>query len=71
MLFLFVGDVNTHNGEWLGSFTITARQAARDCILSCEPMVMGSTHIGVLDLALTGVSDLVGFWVGSPVGTYS
>ena len=65
--FLFIGDVNAHHEEWLGSSTTTAHgRAALDIVSSsdCEQMITitESTHIsrGVLDLGLTDVHNLVG-----------
>ena len=72
--FLFVGDVNAHHEEWLGSSTTNLHgRAARDFVSSSgyEQMVTEPTHIDgrVLDLVLTDIPDVVGVRVGSHVGT--
>ena len=61
--FLFVGDVNTHHGECLGSSATNLHgRTARDftSLSGCEQMVTERTHIdgGRLDLVLTAVPDL-------------
>ena len=62
--FLFVGDLNGHHREWLGS-TTTSRQgvAAFDfaTVSVGDQFVVGPTHTrGVtLDLLMTDVPDLV------------
>ena len=62
--FLFVGDLNGHHQEWLGS-TITNRHgvAAFDfaTVSGCDQLVVGPTHApdGILDLLMTDVTDLV------------
>ena len=71
--FLFVGDVNAHHREWLGSSMKNLHdRAARGFSSSsgCKQMTTELTHIdgGMLDLVLTDVSDIVGVRIGSPVG---
>ena len=71
--FLFVGDLNGHHQEWLGSMT-TFRHgvAAFDLatVSGCEQLVVGPTHAcsGTLDLLMTDVLDLVWVAVGAPIG---
>ena len=66
--FLFVGDLNGHHREWLGS-TNTNRHGVADfdflTVSGCDQLVVGSTHSfgGTLDLLMTDVPDLV--WVFS------
>ena len=62
--FLFVGDVNAHHEEWLGSSTTNLyNRAAGDFALcsGCKQMVTEPTHIegGVLELVLTDVPDVI------------
>ena len=69
--FLFVGDVNAHHSEWLGSSKTNLHERdARDLTssLGCE-MITEPTHIdgGVLDLMLTDVPDGVRVRLGSPI----
>ena len=66
--------MNAHNEEWLGSTTTNLHgRAVRNFAPSsgCEQMITEPTHIdiGVLDLVLTDVPDVVGVRVGSPDGT--
>ena len=62
--FLFVGDLNGHHQEWLGS-TTTNRHGVAALDFStesgCDQLVIGSTHAhgGTLDLLMTDVPDLV------------
>ena len=70
--FLFVGDVNDHQEEWLGSSTYNLYgRAARDLAssLGCKQMVTDPTHIveGVLDIGKC--SWCFRIRVGSPVET--
>ena len=70
--FMFVGDVNAHHEEWIGSSTINVHgRAARDFTSSpgCEQMITKHTHIdgGVSDLVLTDVSDDIEVWGSSAV----
>ena len=60
--FLFVGDLNGHHQEWLGSTTmsglgVTAFDFAT--VSSCDQLVVGPTHArgGILDLLMTDVSE--------------
>ena len=71
--FLFVGELNGHHQEWLGS-TITNRHgvAAFDfaSVSGCDQLVVGPTHArgGALDLLITDVPDLVWVAVVAPIG---
>ena len=62
--FLFVGDLNGHHQEWLGSTTSNRHGVAAfdfATVSVCDQLVVGSTHArgGTLDLLLTDVPDLV------------
>ena len=71
--FLFVGHLNDHHQEWLGS-TTTHRHgvAAFDfaTVSSWHQLVVGPTHAhgGTLDLLMTDVADLVWVSVVAPIG---
>ena len=57
--FLFVGDLNGHRQEWLGStLTNSHGVAAFDfaTVSGCDQLVAGPTHArgGILDLLMTG-----------------
>ena len=74
--FLFVGDLNGHHQEWLGS-TTTIRfsdhgVAAFDfaTVSGCDQLVVGPTHArgGTLDLLMTDVPDFVRVAVVAPIG---
>ena len=70
--FRFVGDLNGHHQEWLGS-TTTNRQgvAALDfaTVSGCDQLVIGPSHArgGTLDLLITDVPDLVRVAVVAPI----
>ena len=67
--FLFVGDLNGHHQEWLGSTTTNRHSvAAVDFVSGCDQLVVGPTHArgGTLDL-LTNVADLVRVSVVAPI----
>ena len=62
--FLFVGDLNGHQQEWLGSTTTNRHGVAAfdfGTVSGCDQLVVGSTHThgGTLDLLTTDVPDLV------------
>ena len=62
--FLFVGDLDGHHQEWLGSTTTNYHGVAAfdfTTVSSCNQLVVGSTHArgGTLDLLMTHVHDLV------------
>ena len=71
--FLFVGDLNGHHQDWLGSAT-TNRHGVGDfdfaTVSGCDQSVVGSTHErgGILDLLITDVPDLVRVSVVAPIG---
>ena len=71
--FLFVGDLNGHHQEWLGS-TITnchgVAAFAFATVSGCDQMVVCPTHAsgGTLDLLMTDVPDLVWVAVVAPIG---
>ena len=62
--FLFVGDLNDHHQEWLGSKTTNRHGVAAfdfATVSGCDQLVVGPTHArgGTLDLLMTDVPDLV------------
>ena len=62
--FLFVGDLNGHNHEWLDSTTTNCHGVAAfdfATVSGCDQLVVGPTHArgGTLDLLMTDVPDLV------------
>ena len=70
--FLFVGDLNGHHQEWLGSATTNLHGVAAfdfATVSGCD-QVVGPTHArgGTLDLLITDVPDLVRVSVVSPIG---
>ena len=71
--FLFVGDLNGHHREWLGSTTMNRHGvAALDFVTvsGCDHMVIGPTHArgGTLDFLMTDVPGLVRVAVVAPLG---
>ena len=71
--FLFVGDLNGHHQEWLGSTTTNRHEVAAfdfATVSGCEQLVVGPTHArgGTLDLLMTDIPDLVRFAVVAPIG---
>ena len=74
--FLFVGDLNGHHQEWLGSTTTNRHEVAAfdfETVSGCDQMVVGPTHArgGTLDLLITYVPDLVQVAVAVPIGNRS
>ena len=70
--FLFVGDLNGHHQEWLGSTTTNRHGiAAFDfaTVSSCDQLVVGPTHArgGTLDLLMADVTVLVRVAVVAPI----
>ena len=68
--FLFVGDLNGHHQEWLGSTTTNRHGVAAfdfATVSSCYQLVVCPTHArgGTLDLLMTNVPDLVRVAVAS------
>ena len=62
--FLFMGDLNGHHQEWLGSTTTNCHGVASSdfaTVSGCDQLVVGPTHTrgGTLDLLMTDVPDLV------------
>ena len=62
--FLFLGDLNRHHQEWLGSTTTNRHGVATLDFATesgCDQLVIGPTHArgGTLDLLMTDVPDLV------------
>ena len=71
--FLFVGDLNGHHQQRLGSTTISRHGVAASdftTVSGCDQLVVGPTHArgGILTLLMTDVSDLVWLSVVGPVG---
>ena len=71
--FLFVGELNGHHQEWLGSTTTNRHGVAAfdfATISGCNQLVVGPTHArgGTLDLLMTDVPDLVKVAVLAPTG---
>ena len=71
--FLFVGDLNGHHQQWLGSTTTTRHGVAAfgfATVSGCDQLVVGPTHArgGTLDLLMTDVPDLVRVAVVAPIG---
>ena len=72
--FLFVGDLNGHRQEWLGSTTTNRHGvAALDfaTVSGCDQLVIIQIHAhgGTLDLLMTDVPDLVCLTVVAPLGS--
>ena len=71
--FLFVGDMNGHHQEWLGSATTNCHGVAAfdfATVSGCDQLVVGSTRArgGTLDLLKTDVPDIVRVSVVAPIG---
>ena len=72
--FLFVGDFNGHDHEWM-SFTTTNRHGVAafnfETLSGCDQFVDGPTRArgGTLDLQMTDVPDLVRVAVVAPIIT--
>ena len=70
--FLFVGDLNGHHQEWLGSATTNSHGVAAfdfATVSGCDHLVVGPTHArgGILDLLMTDVPDLIRVAVVAPI----
>ena len=70
--FLFVGDLNGHHQEWLGSTTTNRHGVAAfdfATVSGCDQLVVGATHTRgeTLDLLMTDVPDLVRVAVVAPI----
>ena len=62
--FVFVGDLNGHHQEWLGSTTTNRHGVAAfefATVSGCDQLVICPTHArgGTLDLLMTDVPDLL------------
>ena len=71
--FLFVGDLNGHHQEWLGSTTTNRHGVVAldfETVSGCDQLVIGPTHSrgATLDLLMTDVPFLVRVAVVAPVG---
>ena len=71
--FLFVGDLNGHHRELLGSTIMNHRDVAAfdfATVSSCDQLVVGPTHAsgGTLDLLMADVPDLVWVAIIAPTG---
>ena len=71
--FLFVGDLNGHHLEWLGSTTTNRHGVAAfdfATVSGCDQLVVGPTHArgGTLDLLIADVPDLVRVAIIAPIG---
>ena len=71
--FLFVGDMNGHHQEWLGSTTTNRHGVAAfdfGTMSGCNQLVVGSTHArgGTLGLLMTEVPDIIWVCVVAPIG---
>ena len=71
--FLFVGDLNGHHQEWLGSTTTNCHGVAAfyfTTVSGCDQLVVGPAHArdGTLDLLMTDLTDIVWVAVVAPIG---
>ena len=71
--FRFVGDLNGHHQEWLGSTTTNSQGVAAfdfATVSGCDKLVVVPTHArgGTLDLLKTDIPDLVRVTVVVPIG---
>ena len=71
--FLFVGDLNGHHQEWLGSTTTNHHGVAAfdfATVSGSDQLVVGPIHArgGTLELLMADVSDLVRVAVAAPIG---
>ena len=70
---LFVGDLNGHHQEWLGSTTTNRHGVAAfdfATLSGCDQLVVGPTYArgGTLDLLMTDVPGIVRVSVVAPTG---
>ena len=70
--FLFVGNLNGHHQEWLGSTTTNSHGVVAfdfATVSGCDQLVVGPTHArgGILDFLMTDVPDLIQFAVVAPI----
>ena len=71
--FLFVGDLNGHHQEMLGSTTTNSHDVAAfdvATVSGCDQFVVDPTHArgGILDLLMTDVSAFIRVAVVAPIG---
>ena len=71
--FLFVGDLDGHHQEWLGSTTTNRHGVAPFGFATgsgCDQLIVGPTHArgGAFDLLMTDVPDPVRVAVVAPIG---
>ena len=71
--FLFVGDLNGHHQEWLGSTMTNSHDVAAfdfETVSGCDQLVVGPTHArgGILELLMTNVPGLIRVAVVAPIG---
>ena len=70
--FLFVGDLNGHLQECVGSATTNSHSVAAfdfATVSGCDQLVVSPTHArgGILDLLMTNVPDLIRVGVVAPI----
>ena len=70
--FVFVGDLNGHHEEWLGSTNRNRDGVAAfyfAAVSDCDKLVVGPTHApgGTIDLLMTDVPDLIRVAVVAPI----
>ena len=71
--FLYVGDLNGHHQEWLGSETTNSHGVAAfdfATVSGGDQLVVGLTHArgGILDLLMTDIPNLIRVAVVAPIG---
>ena len=71
--FLFMGDLNGHHQEWLGSTTTNRHGVAAfdfSTVSGCDQLVVGPTHArgATLNLLMTDVPDIVRVAIVAPIG---
>ena len=72
--FLFMGDLNGHHQEWLGSTTTNRHGVVAfdfATVSGCDQLVTGPSHAcgGTLDLLITDVPDVVWVAIVAPLGS--
>ena len=70
--FLFVGDLNGHHQEWLGSMTMNRHGVAAfdfATVSGCDQLIVGPTYARgeTLDLLMTDAPDLVQVAIVAPI----
>ena len=71
--FQFLGDLNGHHQEWLGSINMNCHAVAAvqfSTVSGCDQLVVGPTHArsGTIDFLMTDVPDLVQAAAEAPIG---